>query len=411
MSRTRTRTSKVGASLFDTRTYCEDPSTTNNWTSNGYFNGVEEVTVDTVTPGYRRLIQDGRIINNYFKTTKTSMAYSPQSWNLDYTDPNCPTYTGWITQNSNSSYGAKLHDYVLSIIPDDTDTAISDAIRVASTGAAANVVRPDFMGLLELAEFNKTLKLLRSPILDLENQVLDAQRSWRKHNRRVTRSRRKSLRQFIADNWLKYRYGFTPLVLSSQELLELAFGEKKAPRLTARSSSSGESEASDVSDTVGASFDVTSTIQASNSFSVRAGVLYEHEFSVVQDSGLSLRELPSVAWELIPFSFVADWFVNVGDLIQAVTPKAGLNVLASWHTIQKEKISTLVWNGSLTNPAYTSSRAPAGRYVIHISEKERIPGLKVGLASKLHEINFERSIDWKRLADALSLINNTLGYR
>jgi hypothetical protein len=35
----------------------------------------------------------------------------------------------------------------------------------------------------------------------------------------------------------------------------------------------------------------------------------------------------TVAWELIPFSFVADWFVNIGDCIAEATAFAGLTIL------------------------------------------------------------------------------------
>lgn len=37
-----------------------------------------------------------------------------------------------------------------------------------------------------------------------------------------------------------------------------------------------------------------------------------------------------LAWELIPFSFVADWFLPVGNFLNAVD--AGLDVNAAWHT-------------------------------------------------------------------------------
>jgi hypothetical protein len=41
-------------------------------------------------------------------------------------------------------------------------------------------------------------------------------------------------------------------------------------------------------------------------------------------------------WELTPFSFIIDWFLNVGTTIAAWTPNAGVTQLASWVTVKKK---------------------------------------------------------------------------
>jgi len=40
----------------------------------------------------------------------------------------------------------------------------------------------------------------------------------------------------------------------------------------------------------------------------------------------------SVAWEAVPFSFVVDWFANVGQCLSAMTDFAGFSVTRSWTT-------------------------------------------------------------------------------
>jgi len=80
--------------------------------------------------------------------------------------------------------------------------------------------------------------------------------------------------------------------------------------------------------------DGTGTVnrQATYRVNIRAGVLSE-----VQQSHLSTwggDQLLETAWELVPFSFIADWFANFGDIIATITPNIGVRELASWVTTE-----------------------------------------------------------------------------
>jgi hypothetical protein len=41
----------------------------------------------------------------------------------------------------------------------------------------------------------------------------------------------------------------------------------------------------------------------------------------------------SVAWEAVPFSFVVDWFSNVGQCLSAMTDFVGFNIERSYTTV------------------------------------------------------------------------------
>lgn len=48
-----------------------------------------------------------------------------------------------------------------------------------------------------------------------------------------------------------------------------------------------------------------------------------------------------VAWELVPFSFVVDWFVNVGDVLSSYTDFLGFKFLESSVTsFNKDRVTT-----------------------------------------------------------------------
>lgn len=38
-------------------------------------------------------------------------------------------------------------------------------------------------------------------------------------------------------------------------------------------------------------------------------------------------------WEIVPYSFICDWFFNVGKTIASWTPNIGFKQLASWVTV------------------------------------------------------------------------------
>jgi hypothetical protein len=55
-----------------------------------------------------------------------------------------------------------------------------------------------------------------------------------------------------------------------------------------------------------------------------------------------------IAWELVPFSFVIDWFLPVGRVLSQFEPKrffgslaAGVNIQRRWHSIRTEAVSSL----------------------------------------------------------------------
>jgi hypothetical protein len=134
--------------------------------------------------------------------------------------------------------------------------------------------------------------------------------------------------------------------------------------------------------------------------------------TLVERSGLHLSNLPSSIWEAIPFSFVADWVINLGDWIRAVTPKAGVKILATGVTVKKRTYQrvdvTGSWNG-MTN--YAGTLAPSGYFDKDQVDTVRNPGIQASLSSKLPTITFETQKDWVHLIDAITLVTSKLDYR
>lgn len=70
---------------------------------------------------------------------------------------------------------------------------------------------------------------------------------------------------------------------------------------------------------------------------------------------LGLSNIPRILWDGATFSFVVDWFVNVGKFIYALTPNPYVRRLSSWITVRDTK-SWVEKLGSLTStdPAWSA---------------------------------------------------------
>lgn len=75
---------------------------------------------------------------------------------------------------------------------------------------------------------------------------------------------------------------------------------------------------------------------ATYAYSVKHGTgLWEF----LNSSGLSLRHLPQVMWELVPCSFVLDRFVDVGAFIRSLTPDPNVKTI---DTCISEKVEVIL---------------------------------------------------------------------
>lgn len=143
------------------------------------------------------------------------------------------------------------------------------------------------------------------------------------------------------NEWLAYRYGWTPLlgdVVSAAEAAASTLVERPPRLKVLKRGSSTLVTTVEVAKT----FPTIDTVQnhSGTSSSLRyrrlrtvetqtkAWLEVEASNSVLMRmEQFGLANPAALAWELIPFSFVADWFVGVGDYLNAQTALTGLTVV------------------------------------------------------------------------------------
>lgn len=132
---------------------------------------------------------------------------------------------------------------------------------------------------------------------------------------RDTRTAQKTL----ADLWLEYSYGWKPLAQDIHDLQQAVHGYLKAPAVVVgRGRGSSENQ---VSFLWAGAWQHTGYARSSHR-TFLIGNLVNPELHLLNQAGLA--NPLSIAWELVPWSFALDWFIPVGNTLQACTAGLGL---------------------------------------------------------------------------------------
>lgn len=324
---------------------CGDPERV---TSTSNYPGTAHATVsremyDVVTPNFHRRIANGEIINNPCSIRKlfhSCDAGDVVQRQIHYTVGCTPVqqlWDGWSFEGQ-IDVGVYLNGSHLPVPAVDSGRVID--LAVTDAWAKANV--SDVAGLTTLKESKETVSSLTSIFYRLV-RILKA----------VKRLDVKVLRKEISfkelqARYMEARYAIRPLAYDVVDIIT-AFNNsvKNNDRLAFRGYATDSSVVSR-NDHVcyENTYDKVVSAQISScTVTARAGILANVE-NLSKLSIWGLERLPEAVWEIIPYSFIVDWFFNVGKTVSAFTPTGGLRVLASWVTVDTTKTQTSWITGS-----------------------------------------------------------------
>lgn len=185
--------------------------------------------------------------------------------------------------------------------------------------------------------------------------------------------------QFAANTWLEYSYGWKPLindVYTQCENLANYLTEKSSSVRVAKGSARSEKSTRKV--TSGG----TGTWITTRTSLHRARVRLVVRYAIPGDSNsianaFGLTNPLVVAWELIPFSFVADWFLPVGNFLEQLTAAQGLVFHSGTRTVTQRaevKVTTAADGIPIGDQGGTRRfhLTSGGGCLNNISSKERV---------------------------------------
>lgn len=238
-----------------------------------------------------------------------------------------------ISQWETIYYEKELSPYDLGWV--DPDKELFDSImssenpdngQITSTLGEHNTRTLD--ALTAMAEMPETVKMIINACKTAIRMYLDARKKAFRLQNKVAKwknaktsdaNRRQIIRNIneanaaIADVWLTYRYGIMPNVYLIEDLLK-AYGASDTLFLRDRSREVYASGAFSAPPGWNKSSDLDITRRVMIKSRLKPG-------STKIDSQFSFN-LVKTAYELIPLSFVLDWFVNIGDMLSATMPAA-----------------------------------------------------------------------------------------
>lgn len=330
VSRTRTRGSNpiyTGHRVTDRKS-----ASSVNTSFNAEVYGQKEEMSDILIPGFRRRSQNGEIFNNAMSKSSFEAFFENTGYAHVLRDTtSIPTAYAWRDTFDDFIGFARgpIHtafNFNSAVLVNRKDlAAVVEDVKIR---ALASIKKPDANTLVNLGEAKETIRLIQKPLSGIEALTRTL---WYK-----TRFLPRLSRAF-ANLHLQWSFGVRPLISEVEGYMK-ALDRKFSDRRTGRASADISASSNGTSVLYNGS--VLTTCQyswsVSESFHIRGGFLYSDEYETMSDRmGLSIRELPSAAWELIPFSFVADWVGNVEDVISAYMALIDTKILAGWVTTER----------------------------------------------------------------------------
>lgn len=287
---------------------------------------VENSKTGTTNPRWRYQIANGYNATTHFTGLEyrvTPVVFSAHEyWKYKYNMLPWRNYTTWKecsgqfvgTYAPSASIASNLSEYRANSI------ALSKFVRQARRAQTT------FQGGVFLGELGEAIRTIKSPVKSLRRGILRYFDTLKKRGRRARRLSAKDKRRILGETWLEYVFGWVPLINDIDEgaealaqiLYERTIGWK-------RINGSGTDEFIFSNDEVQVCSHGPNVYMREKYF----GRVYVKYYGAVdlrtggsgiaKKIGLDLSSFLPTAWELVPWSFLIDYFSNIGEIVSAAS--------------------------------------------------------------------------------------------
>lgn len=262
-------------------------------------------------PNWRRDIANGLCATTDAYGTKHTWAVKPARFEASNVDG--WEWRGTFLDSTGISFPSLSLDVTLDIVE---NSALNKYVKKSQ-----DVLR-GFQGLTFLGELRESLLMIRRPATALRREVGRHIEKTRRKTRKL-KAGSPSMKQAVAGSWLEAVYGWQPLFNDIEEGMATLSGFKRPTQRLIPVSGKARLETPieltpfypyagplDLVRT-GRTVYVTEVL-------FRGRVIWDPSVQAeFQYWGVTPSEILPTAWELIPYSFVIDYFSNIGDVISA----------------------------------------------------------------------------------------------
>jgi hypothetical protein len=289
---------------------------------------------DVVTENFFKRRANGEIINNPLHKTVIEIAAQPLiahayvSTQLYGCSP-----AKWYSYKTIKVSATKEFEPTLATTPDLNVESIKDQ---AVSACWASISPAQLEGLVSALEMDKTVV----GFLDLFKKAFRILRAVKKKELKLLK--KEFSRKEMIELYMNARYNLRPVYHDVRGLLKAldfevcADFDRQTFRGYKKEYAINSIETTDrFTDTSDWAYKIFSHSITNRTVEARAGVLTSFEPSTISMFELlGLDQGLTSAWELIPFSFIVDWFVNVGNTICQFKPDRTFKALTSWVVVK-----------------------------------------------------------------------------
>lgn len=292
---------------------------------------------NSVTKGPNYSNYKSRITRGLNATTRLS--------GVEYRRTSRPSYGYYASVNNDWDEVPHLTAYSVSgqIFPIGPPSTVNGSVTTALNQAKTRFVSScrEHQGAFKtgvfLGELRKTASLIGSSAKSLASGVS----SYLTNASRIrSRVRKKDRLKVLADSWLEYSFGWKPL------LSDIDDAAKEAARLhyhppSVMIRSKGQSlHLGNQSNRSGSNGPLGWTYNYRDKETIEAKIYGKLKLEtddslprVAERLSLNLQDFVPTVWELVPYSFLIDYFTNVGDMLNAVSFNRAALSFCSYGTI------------------------------------------------------------------------------
>lgn len=308
-------------------------------------------------PGWREIIKKGQNATTPFFGQAPSLTDSSAgSFNLAELFRGGPDWQRWENVGMFSTIPTAPSVNATTVSANNT------ALKYAYRAIQQN--RTSFQAGIFLGELRQSIKMIKAPAMALRTGLGSYLSSVGKRTRGVPR---RKVPKVLGETWLEYSFGWLPLISDINSAMK-AYANHVNKVFTSKVTRQG-SEESVTFETVNG-YGVFGVVPMIENQRVTRGSTVRYiiglktqtygatpNISVMERAGLTLSQFIPTIWELTPWSFLVDYFTNIGDIIDAGATSTG-DIIWVCKTVRSNAVRT--FNGYPDTSANTPSRIVSG---------------------------------------------------
>lgn len=349
--------------------YLKDSSRKTRWSLSGVFYGNDTLPHPLARSGVvtESRYRWGESMPNWKQRIKN---HTNATTNLNGTQDTITQTSGYLRCQRNVS-GVLCTDFVSGKLASDsglTAPAWSDLSDMNKATERATVqyykraaeVQRSLQGLTVLGEMRETLRMLRRPGEGIKRLA----ENWLSNVKRLKKKKPNSWQQHLSGTWLEGAFGWSPFLQDAQSLIDSVTRIGEQARVV-RISAYGVDSAQYKQGSFEQNYDFGGGLRARLVRASSEKAVCKFSGAVVSQAvgptfgnadlwGFSPQNWLPTAWELLPWSFLADYFTNIGDMIESSCFDTSYLCYTSMSQIRKK-----AWTQAIV-PDYADAKTTFG---------------------------------------------------